>query len=68
MISCIPLCGSFLNGAVIPGVFNNNQSFGEAFLVGLILCVVSFLMVIGIACLDRKMEKRDAEKLEEFSA
>ena len=23
MISCIPLCGSFLNGAIVPSVFKN---------------------------------------------
>ena len=66
IISCVPLCGSFINGAVVPSIYNKNYSFFEAFGVGFILCCVTFVIVLFMACLDYKMEETDAKKLKEF--
>jgi len=52
MISSIPLIGSFMNGAITPVVFIKTGDLGSAFLVGFELCLVSFLLVIFLTCLD----------------
>ena len=66
MISCIPLCGSFANGAIIPSVYNSTKSFGDAFRVGFILCLLSVLMVILIYIIDLKTVKNDAALLKQY--
>lgn len=66
MISCIPLCGSFLNGAIVPRVYQNTDSFGDAFRVGFILCIVGFVLVLILYILDSRSEKFDAKLLVEF--
>jgi len=67
MISCIPLCGSFLNGAVVPHIFGKNHgSFGDAFRIGFILCLLSLLMVVAIMIIDIKTEKHDAKVLKRY--
>ena len=67
MISCIPLFGSLLNGAVTPGMYNKYigedgdtaNGFGAAHLIGFFLQVASLLMVIAIFMLDAYAEKTD---------
>lgn len=63
MISCIPLCGSFLNGAIVPSVYQNSESFGDAFRVGFLLCIVSFILVLILTYLDYKTEVYDKKLL-----
>jgi MFS family permease len=67
MASCIPLLGSFLGGAVVPTAYNDG-GFGEAMLIGLLVCVFSFVCVMGTVILDFKMEQKDAIWLEEYTA
>ena len=59
MISCIPLCGSFLNGALVPTIYERHQSFGEAFRIGFILCLVSLVLVLILTYIDYKTEQYD---------
>ena len=59
MLSCIPLCGSFLNGSIVPRIFSNTQSYGDSFAIGFILCILGFFLVISSAILDYKAEKYD---------
>ena len=66
MISCIPLCGSFLNGALVPMVFEKNHSFGDAFRIGFILCIISFILVLILTYLDYKTEEYDKKLLIKF--
>lgn len=66
MLSCIPLCGSFIGGAVVPYIYEKNESFGDAFRFGFILCLGAFCIVMIRTVLDYKTEKHDAELLERF--
>jgi len=59
MISCIPLMGSFLGGAIVPSVYNRRNSFGDAFGIGFLLCLVSLVLVVLMSILDYKSEKLD---------
>lgn len=59
--------GSFLGGAVVPSVYNIRGSFGDAFGVGFILCLMSLLLVILMSILDYKSEKFDEKILKEFT-
>jgi MFS family permease len=65
MIVCFPLLGSFIQGAVIPSVYEES-GFGWAFVVGLILCIVSLIMVIIIALMDKYARKADDAILDEY--
>ena len=67
MISCIPLCGSFLGGAIVPSVYERNWSFGEAFRVGFLLCLIGFVLVSILTYIDYKTEKYDKKLLEKYS-
>jgi MFS family permease len=66
MLSCIPLCGSFIGGAIVPYIYEQNRSFGDAFRIGFILCLIAFCIVIVRTVLDYKTEKHDAALLEKF--
>lgn len=68
MISCVPLLGSFLGGAVVPSVYNLRESFGDAFGIGFLLCLVSLALVIMLSILDFKAAKYDQRVLKEFTA
>jgi MFS family permease len=59
MISCIPLCGSFLGGAIVPTIYEKNESFGEAFRIGFLLCVGGLVVVLGLVFIDYRTEKHD---------
>lgn len=59
MISCIPLCGSFLNGAIVPTIYEKNESFGDAFKIGFVLCLISFVLVLILTYIDYKTEQYD---------
>jgi len=65
MIVCFPLLGSFIQGAVIPSVYEKSN-FGWAFTVGLILCSISLLMVIIIAIMDLFARKADDDILDMY--
>ena len=71
MISCIPLFGSLLNGAVTPGIYANESegyrgAFGTCFLIGFFMQVASLVMVICIVCLDLSAEKTDKMILTQY--
>lgn len=66
MISCIPLCGSFLGGAIVPTLYERNYNFGEAFRVGFLLCIIGFVLVLTLTFIDWKTEKHDKKLLEQF--
>lgn len=66
MISCIPLCGSFLGGAVVPSVYEKNWDFGEAFRVGFVMCIIGFILVLILTYIDYKTEKHDGKLLERY--
>lgn len=67
MISCVPLCGSFLNGALLPSIFlKSGNNFGVAFSVGFYLCLFSLFLVLIIALIDFTAEKHDQAALEDF--
>ena len=67
MISCIPLMGSFINGAIIPTIYENTQSFGTSFLVGFIMTLFSLLVVLLLTSIDYKTEVHDNDLLREYS-
>jgi Na+/melibiose symporter-like transporter len=66
MISCIPLCGSFLGGAIVPSMYEKNRNFGEAFRVGFLLCIGGLILVLVLITIDYRMEKHDSELLEKY--
>ena len=66
MISCIPLCGSFLNGAIVPSVYDKTKSFGSAFQVGFLFCIAGLIIVIILVVLDYKTDKHDQALLQTF--
>jgi hypothetical protein len=66
MLSCIPLCGSFLNGSIVPRIFSKTQSYGDSFAIGFLLCILGFLLIISSAILDYKAEKYDQKLLIDF--
>jgi len=66
MVSTIPLIGSFLNGIVVPQIYDATQDFGKAFGIGFILCIISFLMVLIVACIDKRAESYDKRLLLQF--
>ena len=66
MISCIPLCGSFLGGAIVPTIYERNWDFGEAFRVGFIMCIVGFILVLILTYIDYKTEKHDEQLLKRY--
>ena len=68
MISCVPLVGSFLGGAVVPTIYKIRNSFGDAFGIGFLLCLLSFVLVIMLSILDYKAEVHDKKVLKEFTA
>jgi len=59
MLSCIPLCGSFIGGAMVPHIYEENENFGEAFQIGFILCLIAFGIVVVRTWLDYVTEKHD---------
>jgi hypothetical protein len=59
MISSIPLIGSFMNGAITPGVYIRTKDLGSAFEVGFGLCLCSLAIVIILTCIDYKTCKHD---------
>ena len=75
LISCIPLVGSFLNGAITPRVYIKTEkiddgtqgNLGDSFRIGFFSCLVSLLLVFALTILDKRAQKYDAEKLEIFS-
>ena len=67
VISCIPLLGSFVGGAVVPATYiDNDKSFGAAFRVGFLFAVFCFFIVVIIWILDYKTDKHDEKKLNEY--
>ena len=66
IIACIPLFGSFLN-AVVPTVLINTGSFGDAFLLGFALTLVSLILVLFLTSLDYKTEAHDNILLKQYS-
>lgn len=66
MISCVPLLGSFVNGAVSPYIYEETLSFGKTFMVGFYLCLLSFFIVVVMACIDYTASEHDQKALEEF--
>lgn len=64
MISCVPLLGSFVNGAVTPMVWKNTRNFGQTFMVGFYLCLLSFFIVVVMALLDYTACEADKATLE----
>lgn len=66
MLTCIPLCGSFIGGAVVPYIYQKNESFGDAFRIGFIQCLIAFGIVLLRTLLDYKTEKHDAALLATF--
>lgn len=68
MISCVPLMGSFLGGAVVPSVYAIRESFGDAFGIGFLLCLFSLVLVIMLSILDFRAEKHDQKALQDFTA
>ena len=66
MISCIPLLGSQLNGIVTPRVYQDTEDFGPTFAVGFYFCLMSFVLVGFIYCLDRAADQKDEVILKEY--
>jgi len=73
MTSCIPLCGSFIGGSIIPRVYYHNaedldvsQQFGNSFLIGLLVSIFSLCTMITIYFLDRISEEHDTKLLNEM--
>lgn len=59
MLSCIPLCGSFIGGALVPHIYLETNSFGKSFEIGFILCIFASGIVIIRTWLDYVTEKHD---------
>lgn len=65
MISCIPLVGSFIGGAIVPHIYTTD-GFGKAFGSGFIACAACFFIVILLCILDAKAEKHDEQLLAKY--
>jgi len=65
MISCIPLIGSFVGGALQPVVYNKS-GFGPCFLMGFLVCVGCATIVVALYIFDFFIEKKDKEWFEEY--
>jgi len=65
MITCIPLVGSFIGGAVVPHIYTNS-GFGDAFFAGFEVCAGCMVLVICVCILDHKAEKHDRDLLERY--
>lgn len=70
IISCVPLAGSFIGGAMIPRIYHQHlikndlsNAFGSSFAVGFIVCVICFCLCILTYILDRKTEYEDGKKV-----
>jgi len=62
MIICLPLFGSFIQGAAIPSVYES-YGFGTAFAVGFGMCLGSLVLVIVLSIIDYYSNERDLELL-----
>lgn len=51
--------GSVVNGWVVPPVYRSTDSFGDAFLVGVGVCVFSMINAIILVIVDAKADKID---------
>ena len=76
MISCVPLIGSFLGGAIIPQVYHKNlkpndlsKAFGSSFAVGFLVCIFCFCLVVILSILDKNtsLEEMLNNKLEKMN-
>ena len=74
MISCVPLAGSFIGGAIIPNVYHQNldskdvsKAFGSSFAAGFLVCLLCFCLVIVLYILDKRTEYEEFNKPEEKS-
>ena len=67
VIVCFPMLGSFLQGALIPTVYERTQDFGWVFAIGFIMCVGSLIISIIMAITDAKTEKADDRLLDAFA-
>lgn len=65
MIICLPLFGSFIQGAFIPSIYETS-GFGAAFGIGFILCLISLLLVIILAFIDYFTQIKDAKILDDY--
>ena len=70
MISCVPLAGSFIGGAVIPKVYHKNLgkdnlslAFGSSFAVGFLVCLLCFCIVIILFFLDKRTEYQELQTI-----
>jgi MFS family permease len=67
VIVCFPMLGSFMQGALIPTVYERTEDFGWVFAIGFIMCLGSFLISILMAIMDSKTEKADNRLLDEYA-
>ena len=65
LIVCIPMLGSFIQGAAVPSVFEAG-GFGPAFAVGFGLCLMSLAVVIFVAYLDTRADAKDKVILAQY--
>lgn len=67
LIACFPLCGSLLNGAILPVLYKHyDMNFGLPNLVGLFTCIASFIIVIAIVYINIMAEKKDKVLLKRY--
>lgn len=66
MVSAIPLVGSFMNGAMLPTIYEKYNNFGIAFSIGFLICLICFFLVLIIYYIDLKVEKNDSKELKKF--
>ena len=62
--TCFPLLGTFLQGALIPRVYERTEDFGWVFGIGFILFVICFLIVISVGLIDHYATKADTKILD----
>jgi len=55
--------GSAINGSTTPAAYNIDNNLGTAFLVGEILCIISFGFAILLCLLDKKADIEDGKDI-----
>ena len=65
IIICLPMLGTFLQGAWIPSVYEDS-SFGWAFAIGFFMCLGSLALVILLSFIDKTTTERDNQLLDDL--
>ena len=66
IITGIPLIGSFLNGALLPDIYEKTQSLGDSFFFGFKMCNLGFILSSIVIVFDYWAANEDDEIFKQF--